>query len=158
MVDFLQVEYDSQDQQHQKKCWLIWKPLGGHHHCHHPLHNHCHSWKLEENHCLPLRVNATPKKMLLNLETQRKSLRLSAYKGETPRRITYPQTERRAAYYVSTPSGPNSTSTQISLLYEDVTPSVCDESQWDGTCVNSFNVLDWNEKERDLFVVVFFKS
>lgn len=96
--------------------------------------------------------------MLLNLETQRKSPRLSAYKGETPRRITYPQTGSRAAYYVSTPYGPNSTSTQISLLHEDVTPSVCDESQWDGTCVNSFNVLDWNEKERDLFVVVFFKS
>lgn len=79
-----------------------------------------------ENHCLPVRVNATPKKMLLNLETQRKSPRLSAYKGETPRRITNPQTGSRAAYYVSTSSGPNSTSTQISLLYEDVTPSVCE--------------------------------
>lgn len=97
----------------------------------------------------PLRGNATPKKTLLNLETQRKSPRLSAYKGETPRRITHPQTESRAACYVSTPSAPNSTSTQRSLLYEDVTPSVCDESQWDGTFVNSFNVLDWNERERD---------
>lgn len=88
----------------------------------------------------------TPKKMLAILETPRRSPLLSAYKGENPRRMTYPQTESRAAYCESTP---NSTSTQRSLLYEDETPSVCNESQWDGTFVNSFNVLDWNERERD---------
>lgn len=67
----------------------------------------------------------TPQKLLINLETPRRSPRLSASKGETPRRLTNPQTESRAACYVSTPSARNSAGTQRHTDGGPKTPKKC---------------------------------
>jgi hypothetical protein len=69
--------------------------------------------------------NWTPRKMLTKLNTPRRSPRVQSTAQKT-----------------GIQRGPCS-----SLLFENISPIKNGENQWDGTFVNSFKAIDWNERD-----------